>query len=505
VSAAARGRGAGSTPPAARRFGLSVVEELDITRLCSDSRMVRPGDTFVAYPGESQDGRAYIPQALGRGAASVLWESRGFSWNARWRVPNRGIANLRRHAGRIADKVYGEPSRRLWVVGVTGTNGKTSCSHFIAQSLTRAGRPAAVIGTLGSGLPGALAPSPATTPDAIWLHARMAELARGGAEAVSLEASSHGLSQDRLSGVRVDVALLTNLTRDHLDYHRTMRRYRAAKARLFRLPGLQRAVLNLDDPFGLELSRSIARAGGDVLGYGFGRHPRAGVPQVRGNRLEVSAAGVAFDVASPWGHGRLESKLLGRFNAANLLGSLAALLASDVPLEDGVGALRRVQPVPGRLESLGGGRLPRVVIDYAHTPDALDQVLRTLAETGRGGRLICVFGCGGERDRGKRPLMGAVATRVADRVIVTSDNPRREDPARIIADIVAGARGTPQIEPDRARAIALAVSEAARGDIVLIAGKGHEVYQEIGGRRIAFSDRVVARRALTRRAGGRRT
>jgi UDP-N-acetylmuramoyl-L-alanyl-D-glutamate--2,6-diaminopimelate ligase len=505
-------------PSAPSRFSVRAVDALGIKRLVTDSRAVEPGDTFVAFPGETRDGREYIVQALANGAASVLWEKRDFAWDPDRRVPNLGIDDLRRRAGEIASHVYGRPSAKLWVVGVTGTNGKTSCSQWIAQALTRSGRKCAVIGTLGSGFPGMLEATENTTPDAVRLHGVLREFVRGGARAAAMEVSSHGLAQHRLSGVQFDVALLTNLSRDHLDYHGTMRGYRAAKARLFNWPTLKWAVLNLDDKFGAELVARAARPNLNVLGYGFTRtkSPRTAgsrLLRVQGRNLRIGADGLSFDVSTPWGPASLSSGLIGRFNAANLLGSLATLLASDTGLDESLNALRRAKALPGRTERYGGGSRPLVIVDYAHTPDALEQVLRALRETmsppasrstsavarrvPRTSRLICVFGCGGERDRGKRPLMGAVAARLADHVVVTSDNPRREDPLAIIADIARGARGAmTTIEPDRARAIALAVDMAGRGDVVLIAGKGHEQYQDIGGIRRPFSDAAVAARVL---------
>jgi UDP-N-acetylmuramoyl-L-alanyl-D-glutamate--2,6-diaminopimelate ligase len=484
------------------------VDGLGVRRLVTDSRKVRPGDTFVAYPGELRDGREFIPLAIASGASSVLWEARDFSWKPQWRVANLGVRNLRLRAGEIAHYVNGMPSEKLWVIGVTGTNGKTSCSQWIAQALARTGRKCAVVGTLGSGFPGALEPSVNTTPDAIELHAALAGFLRRGARCVSMEVSSHGLSQNRLSGIQFDVALLTNLTRDHLDYHGTMRAYRAAKARLFRWPSLKYAVLNFDDAYGAGLAARMPRRATRVIGYGFGHAGAARgcrQPHVRGKNLRMDTNGLAFEVSTPWGRAALESRMLGRFNAVNLLGALATLLASGVSLEDGVSALQRVKAVPGRAERCGGGRQPLVVIDYAHTPDALEKILIALRELmnsgaprprARQGRLICVFGCGGERDRGKRPLMGGIATRLADSVIVTSDNPRSEDPLAIIADILEGAEADCAVIPDRARAIRQAVATARRGDIVLIAGKGHERYQEINGVRRPFSDVDKARSAL---------
>ena len=506
-----RDSGSRKNASAALQSTLSAIDDLGVKRLVTDSRRIGPGDTFVAYPGEARDGRDYIAQALANRAASVLWEFRHYAWNPAWRIPNLGVADLRRCAGEIASHVCGRPSAKLWVIGVTGTNGKTSCSHWIAESLTRTGRKCAVIGTLGSGFPGALETTLNTTPDAVWLHGALDEFVRAGARAVSMEVSSHGIEQHRLAGIELDVALLTNVSRDHLDYHGTMRRYRAAKARLFRWSSLKYAVLNLDDKFGAEMVSRARRSNTSVLGYGFTRvrSPRASgsrMLRVQGRNLRVGADGLAFDVSTPWGSASLKSRLIGRFNAANLLGSLAALLASEIDLENSVRALQRVKAVPGRTERYGGGSRPLVVVDYAHTPDALEKVLLALREmisrhtsrlTPHEPQLICVFGCGGERDRGKRPLMGAIAARLADHVIITSDNPRSEDPDAIIADIARGLRGArAAIEPDRARAIRLAVSMARRGDIVLVAGKGHEQHQEIGGIKHVFSDAAVVTAAL---------
>lgn len=489
------------------RADWKAIDGLGIRRLTNDSRAVRPGDTFVAYPGHARDGRNFIGAALAGGAASVLWERAGFEWGREWRSPNLGLRNLQRHAGEIASRIHGRPSARLRMIGVTGTNGKTTCSQWIAQALTRAGRDCAVIGTLGFGLRAPLKPVANTTPDALWLHAQLAEFARRGAQAVAMEVSSIGLDQDRVSGVEFDVALFTNLTRDHLEYHRTLRHYQDAKARLFAWETLKHAVVNLDDDFGARLARRIRRPGLDVVGYGFGAARGA---RVAGSNLVTGAHGVAFDVRTPLGSARVASPVLGRHNAYNLLGTLAVLLAIGVPLRKAIAALAAVRPVPGRLQRLGGGANPLVVVDYAHTPDALKHALTTLREllgdsspvTRHPSRLICVFGCGGERDRGKRPLMGRVAERLADRVVVTSDNPRGEDPREIIEDIVAGTRGAAEeivIEPNRLSAIRRAVTGARRGDIVLLAGKGHENYQEVRGARRPFSDVAVAREALSER------
>jgi UDP-N-acetylmuramoyl-L-alanyl-D-glutamate--2,6-diaminopimelate ligase len=501
------------------------IDALGIKRLVNDGRQVRPGDTFVAYPGETRDGRAYIAQAIANGAAHVLWEARDFRWRQAWRIPNVGVQDLRRHAGEVASRIYHHPSGRLWMIGVTGTNGKTTCTQWIAQALTQAGRRCAVIGTIGYGLRPPLKSLANTTPDALWLHAQLAEFARRGAQAVAMEVSSIGLDQHRLAGIEFDVALFTNLTRDHLDYHGTMRRYRGAKARLFAWHSLKRAVVNLDDDFGRKLARRIRRRGLEIIGYGFGKTRGTRTARVTGSDLIAGPQGVSFTVSTPGGRARVASPVLGRHNASNLLATLAVLLASGLTLRKAVAALGQLQPVAGRMQRLGGGQKPLVVVDYAHTPDALEHALTALRELISGSefrvsgsgldvrtahgrvskletrnpKLTCVFGCGGERDRGKRPQMGRIAARLADRVIVTSDNPRGEDPQRIINDILEGVRGVREelaIIADRGSAVRYAVAGAHRGDVVLLAGKGHEDYQVVRGVKHPFSDAAEARRAL---------
>lgn len=480
-------------------FDFRVLDALGVPvrALTIDSRRVEPGAVFLAYPGEQADGRHFIPQAIAAGAAAVLWEPEGFAWDPAWRVPHLPVAGLRHKAGFIAAEVYGHPSRSLWVVGITGTNGKTSCSHWIAQAATACGRLTAIVGTLGNGLPGALSPATHTTPDPVSLQRLLKTFVEQGVRGVAMEVSSHALDQGRVNGVAFNVAVLTNLSRDHLDYHGTMERYAQAKSLLFQWPGLAHAVLNLDDAFGRELAQTCERAGIPVLGYGFG----AGA--VRGSHLSVSPRGLAFDVTTPWGEARVESGILGRFNASNLLAVLATLCAGGIPLADAVAALARIEPVPGRMQKIELPGRPLVVVDYAHTPDALEKVLGTLREVigesrsaAAGARLICVFGCGGQRDRGKRPMMGEVASRLADSVVVTSDNPRNEDPKAIIDEIVAGMDPNYHVIEDRAAAIDFAIRQARPGDVVLIAGKGHETYQEIHGQRLPFSDVEVAQRAL---------
>ena len=462
-----------------------------VTRLATDSRLVEPGDVFVAVPGARIDGRRFIAQAIAAGAVGVLWEAADFHWDPAWRVPNLAVPNLIEQLGLIAARVYGDPSHRMWVAGVTGTNGKTSCSHWIAQSLTRLGRRTAVLGTLGNGFLGELTPGTHTTPDAASLQAQLADLLSRGASGVVMEVSSHGLEQGRVNGVAFGAALFTNLSRDHLDYHGSMEEYGAAKARLFHWDSLHHAVINLDDGFGAQLARSLDRSRVSVLGYGLGKG------EISGHRLDLSKRGLKLEIETPWGAGVIRSQLLGAFNAANLLGVLGVLLAAGVELDAATSVLETVEPVPGRLQMLRRPGRPLVVVDYAHSPDALEKVLETLRSVlGSEGRLICVFGCGGERDTGKRPLMGETATRLADSVFVTSDNPRGEDPRAIVDQIIAQAHPNYHVEIDRAAAIHLALREARPEDLVLIAGKGHEAYQEIAGRRVPFSDAEVAASVL---------
>lgn len=493
--------------------------DIALAGITADSRRAAPSTAFAAYPGTQRDGRDFIDEAIARGAAAVLWEADGYAWNEARRVPQAGVAGLRDRVGLLASAIYGHPSRALWMVGVTGTNGKTSCAHWIAQAFTRCGRRAAVVGTLGNGFVDAgpasrgaersvvegaeihvpaLAAAHNTTPDACALHEMLAEWRAQGAAAVAMEVSSHGLEQGRVNGVDFRVALFTNLTRDHLDYHGTMEAYAAAKARLFEWPTLECAVVNAGDEFGRALIAKLRARGAKVLAYGV--HGA----DIVATRVEATPAGMTIDVATPAGKGTIATSLTGAFNVDNLLGVIGVLLASGIGLFDALEALSRVTAPPGRMERLGGGMLPTVVIDYAHTPDALQKVLAALRPAlGEHGKLVCVFGCGGDRDRGKRVEMGAIAASYADRVVVTSDNPRSEDPQAIVQDIVAGippAFGALAVDVDRERAVSAAIASANPGDVVVVAGKGHEPYQEIAGVRRPFSDRAVAAAALAQRS-----
>ena len=453
-----------------------------IASLAADSRRCAPGVAFIAYPGEKADGRAHIDDAIRRGAAAVLWEEDGFAWRDDWRVPHAAVRGLRQQAGRIADEFYARPSQALWTCGITGTNGKTSCSHWLAALLGEQGVKTGVISTLGAGFRGALSGGLNTTPDALEVHRLLKAMRDDGGRAAAMEVSSHALIQGRVNGVRFACALFTNLSHDHLDYHGSMQAYAEAKTRLFEMPGLGAAVVNVDDPVGAGIA---ARTRVRTITYGLSDKADLRAVSIRGSRVEIR---------SSWGDAQASINAVGRFNVANALGVLGCLIVYGVAFKDAVRLLERLPAVPGRMERVADE--PLVVVDYAHTPDALEKVLtalRPIAEE-RGGKLAIVFGAGGDRDPTKRPLMGAVAKRLADRALVTSDNPRGEDPLAIIGQI-----GLAESEPDRACAIEKAILQARAEDVVLVAGKGHETYQEIAGTRLPFSDADVARAAVANR------
>jgi len=489
-----------ASPDFVRTDGMRLLDRLaqlgvPLADLTADSRAVKMGSIFAAFPGTVLDGRQFIAEAIARGATAVLWERAGFEWDERWDVPNLGIDNLRGRISEIAGHIHGNPSDSLWMAGVTGTNGKTSVAQWIACASDWLGRRAAVLGTLGNGMVGERVEAKNTTPDPILLQRSLAEYLRRGARAVAMEVSSHGLHQGRVAGIKFDVAIFTNLTRDHLDYHRTMEEYAEAKFRLFGARGLRHAVINVDDERGRNFAARLEGGPLEVITYGTSRQLR---PRLRGDDIQLSEEGVRFRVESEWGSGEVRAGVLGAFNVSNLLAVLGALLAQGIAFDRALEAVSALEPVPGRLERLGGGALPLTVIDYAHTPDALEKALQALRPAvAKGHRLVCVFGCGGDRDPGKRALMAQAAARLADHVVVTSDNPRSEDPHAIIGQIVAGlgARPAEAIE-DRQVAIFTAVHHARPGDVVLLAGKGHETYQEIAGVRHPFSDREVATAAL---------
>ncbi|KAF0814835.1 UDP-N-acetylmuramoyl-L-alanyl-D-glutamate--2,6-diaminopimelate ligase [Andreprevotia sp. IGB-42] len=468
-------------------------------RFVADSRKVQPGDVFIAFQGEYADGRTHIDAAIAAGAAALLWEAEDFSWNPAWTVPNLAVPQLRAQAGILVSHLLGNPSQQMVVTGITGTNGKTSIASWLGQAFSALGHKTGVLGTLGNGVYPALAESTHTTLDPLALQRWLADFRDQGVSHVAMEVSSHGLAQARAHGTAFDLAIFTNLTRDHLDYHGDMDAYGAEKARLFEWEGLKAAVINADDYFGARLLQS-AQAG-RVISYGI----IGG--DVRALRIGMTLGGLTIEVATPAGEATIHSRLIGKFNAYNLLACLAALLVLDVPLTDAVRVLDGITSAPGRMQRLGGDGKPLVIVDYAHTPDALEKALVTLRDLlPQGSRLFCVFGCGGDRDPGKRPMMGEIACRLADSVVITSDNPRSEAPRAIIKDIIKGVAGVPgtgtdnyTIESDRGDAIADAIGLAGPADVVLIAGKGHENYQEIAGVRHHFDDVEVAGAALQRK------
>jgi UDP-N-acetylmuramoyl-L-alanyl-D-glutamate--2,6-diaminopimelate ligase len=478
--------------------------------LHADTRSLEPGDVFLAYAVEGADNRAHIASAIERGAAAVLFQPEGYAGPKLDVSIALAVPQLDVLAGEIASGWYGDPSDAMLVVGVTGTNGKTSCSQWIASALTGIGQKCAIVGTLGTGFPAQLVHTGFTTPDAPQLQRSLGQLRNEGAQAIAMEVSSHALHQGRVNGTSFDIAVFTNLTQDHLDYHRTFDAYEDAKARLFAWPGLRAVIINADDAAGRRLIAAM-RGKARTIAYGI-ETPAADAPVgdawLRANDVRATATGTAFHLeTSDWGEAQVEVHVLGLFNVSNLLGVLGALLAANVPLVAALNEISKLQPVNGRMERLGGRAdhdEPLVVIDYAHTPDALEKTLEALRPiaAARGGQLVCMFGCGGDRDATKRPLMGAIAERLADQVVVTSDNPRSESPAAIIDQIAQGMRDAAKARriEDRASAILQAVRGAAREDVVVLAGKGHEATQEIMGKKRAFSDQDHARLALAARA-----
>jgi UDP-N-acetylmuramyl-tripeptide synthetase len=495
--------------------------------LVADSRLVRPGDVFVALPGLASDGRRYIRDAIAAGASVVLshaGEEPGTKASLATDtggqgepsepqggrvVPSRAISGLAGIAGPLASAWYGEPSRQLKVVAVTGTNGKTSITQWIARGLAETGRKAAVIGTLGCGVvdggagPPLLESFGLTTPDALSLQAMLARFVAAGVEVVALEASSIGIDRGRIDGLTVDTAVFTNLSRDHLDYHGDERHYLAAKLRLFSWPGLRVAVVNGDEPLAPVFLDAVAE-GMETVAFGQlpGEHGWRARKKLSAWQVIDHADGVDLSIGGDFGRGEVDLRLLGRFNVANAMAVAAVWLSLGMPFEDVLQRLQALRPIPGRMQRVEAPGAPLVVVDYAHTPDAITNVLQALRPIAqvRGGRLWCLFGAGGDRDPGKRPLMGLAAERHADRLVITSDNPRSETPFRIASDIRAGLSREPWLtELDRGEAIRRALSEADEADVLLIAGKGHEAWQEVAGVRHPFSDVETVRRLLDER------
>lgn len=475
--------------------------DIEITGVVLDSRQVIPGSVFLACAGLSSHGLDYVEHAVRAGASAVLWEPSPGATLPEFPADVLAIEvpKLSVHAGRMASAFYGDPSSRLRVVGITGTNGKTSVSHLTAQALSAYGRRCALVGTLGYGFPDSLEPASHTTPDPVRLQALLAQMSGSGAEAIAMEVSSHALEQHRVNGVQFHAAVFTNLTRDHLDYHGDLESYAAAKKRLFEMPGLAAAVVNADDSVGREI---LAALSAGIQRWAFATHQEAlrDIPEgqkIFAHSISFGEHGLELGVTTAESELVIRAPLFGRFNALNLLAVFGVLLSMDVTPAEAVRALAAVRPVRGRMERLGGGERPLVIVDYAHTPDALAQIL-TAAREHCAGKLICMFGCGGDRDRGKRPEMGRIAESLADEVVVTDDNPRTEDGDAIVAQILAGMTAPLEatVERDRATAIHDAVARAQVGDVVVLAGKGHEDYQIVGAQRMEFSDREAALSAL---------
>lgn len=500
--------------------------DLTVTDLTLDSREVTPGAAYFACRGRQAHGLSFATRAAAAGARAILWESApGIEVPA---LPANvlvlEVPQLRARLGQIADRFFGSPSAHLAIAAVTGTNGKSTCAWLLTEALALLGRRSAYIGTLGVGsarsdagaVAIALRPLAHTTPDVLSVHRLLAQLVEGGSDSVAMEISSHALDQGRCDGVRLRAAAFTNLTRDHLDYHGDMDAYAAAKARLFDWPQLGARVINIDDAFGRVLAQRLQSQYGEVPLFLTGRDlaaleaaalaaPGAGRARefVCAERVSISSQGIVLAVRSSRGSATLASPLRGAFNADNLLTVLALLLAWEIPLTRACEVLSACAAPPGRMQAEGGGTRPLVLIDYAHTPDALAKALAA-ARLHCEGRLWCVFGCGGERDQGKRADMGRIAADLADALIITDDNPRAEDPAAIAAAIAegaaaAGAGRRMRIVHDRALAIRRALAEASARDVVLVAGKGHEAYQLIGAERRAFSDVEAVREALAMR------
>ena len=475
--------------------------EARVSDLTLDSRQVRAGSLFFALPGQNAHGLNFAADAVTRGASVVLWEA-GDDVLPLVLPPGvfaAAIPDLKKLVGRIADRFFNWPSSHLRIVGITGTNGKTTCAYLLAQCLERLGNAAAYMGTIGWGRPAALAEPTHTTPDAVTVHRTLAQLRTSGVREVAMEVSSHALDQGRVDGVHFQAAAFTNLTRDHLDYHGSMREYGAAKAKLFQAADLRHIVLNVGDEFGRALAQTYTGSASLIaIWVGAGDSGWLADREVHATQVRMESRGISMELDGSFGKLTVKTQLMGRFNAENALIVIACLLSFGVSLTDAANALAECKPAPGRMEVLNADarNKPTVVVDYAHTPDALAKALSAAREH-CAGALWCVFGCGGDRDAGKRPVMGAIADELADQIIVTDDNPRSEDPQAITAAIVGGIRShAVRVIHDRGDAIGTALKEAQAIDVVLIAGKGHEDYQIYGQTRRSFSDRSAALRHL---------
>lgn len=482
-------------------------QDRPIANLSTDTRRIQPGGVFVALKGCRQEGRQFIEQAIEKGAVAILCDhvstdeqTETLIHSNKHKIPLFFIEKLDEKIGEIAAKFYDHPAKKLTIVGVTGTNGKTSCTQWIAKALNALHIRSGVIGTLGYGFPNDLKNAEYTTPFAIDLQRMLAELCEAKASVVAMEVSSHGLAQNRVAGVEFDLAVFTNLTHDHLDYHGDVTHYASAKKRLFAWPDLRQRILNLDDAYGKAWFEEFSLQK-PCYGYSLQFNANQLFPKdflVYAEKFSLSNQGIKASIVTPWGNGILNSPLLGRFNLSNLLAVLTSLCLMKIPFHDALGAVSLLESLPGRMQVIGGKKQPTVVVDYSHTPDSLLQALKSLREHCVG-KLWCVFGCGGDRDKTKRPIMGKIAEEYADYVVITDDNPRHENAKLIVADIVRGLAvdSAAVIEHDRRMAIVHAITCANSGDIVLVAGKGHELYQQVGDEKIPFNDVVEAQLALS--------
>lgn len=472
--------------------------DCDVPRLVLDSRQVEARDLFLAVKGTHLDGRKYIADAINLGAVAVLVDADSENEAIRWEkeVPLIPINKLQSKLGELGAQFFQHPAKQLQMIGVTGTNGKTSCTHFIAQILQSLQTPCAVIGTLGSGMYGALGEAGLTTPDAISLHAILHDALDQGAKAVAIEVSSHSIDQGRVNDIEFDVGVFTNLTQDHLDYHGTMNEYAAVKHRFLAAYPVKHLVINVDDEYGAKWAQELAHTH-SVFTYSVLPIVKKEKNLTYATDIKLTLQGIKAKIHSPFGEGELSLALIGRFNLSNALAVLTALCVAGVPFKDAFDQLAQLKAVPGRMQTLGGEGKPVIVVDYAHTPDALEKALEALRPHVKE-RLICVFGCGGDRDPGKRAKMAAIAEKLADQIIVTNDNPRHESPKKIAEQIMLGFSSPNEIMVmlDRSKAIEKSIQLATGSDCILIAGKGAEHYQQIGDEKTPFDDVEQASRYL---------
>ena len=462
--------------------------EYNLSDISNDSRHVKKNSIFLAYPGIHTDGRKYIAEALKKGAKAIVYEKKNFTWQKSWDAPHYGINDLKNNEGEIAHIFFKKPSKELLTIGITGTNGKTTCAYWISEIQNLLGKKTGLIGTLGYGHK-KLKPHAYTTPDAIFNHRILKEFKTEKIKSVVMEVSSHALSQGRVNGILFDVAVFTNLSRDHLDYHLNFKNYFDAKKKLFHFPSLKVAVINIDDAYGKKLKLSLVQNKTKVITYGIQNG------DIRASHIEYSLSSTTFQLITKKETYKVKAPIVGEFNVYNLLAVISGLVGSGLPIQKVIKQVSHISQVPGRMERLGTKLTPQVFIDYAHTPDALKKALGTLKDQTEG-KLVCVFGCGGDRDKGKRKEMAEAASDLADTNFITSDNPRSESPKKIISEISRSMSGAYKIEIDRHKAIFKAIEQAKKQDIILIAGKGHETYQEINGVRYPFSDKKYVKKAL---------